>query len=433
MEALQDSFTTKAHRPSPQMWMALASILSTLETMANGAAAPDIYVGSLDPGVGKTQAVIAFLKALLASNDHADVAAIVCVGRLTQIEEIIRDAGLSAQSYAVFTADTNVELNSLGCGNPSQARVLITTHAMVESRCNGRAFADMPEFHYRGCPRTVRIWDEAILPGRTLTFSRDDIASLLKPMRRLNAQLGNSLDALCMALLTAENNTQHVMPDLEHDCGVDLYTALQAVKDRPEDRAAVEGLWFLFGKVVTVRRDGKYGNTILDYRETLPPDIAPLLVLDASARVRATYKLWEDYRGGVVPLPTAPKDYSPLTINMWSKSGGKGAFKKNSDHLITGIANTIDTKPDEAWLVVHHKGAGFDVERDVMRLIKKPRTGRIQFINWGRHDATNDYADIPNIILAGTLFYRPSYYEALARLSTKPPPPSGRNALSAWA
>jgi hypothetical protein len=118
---------------------------------------------------------------------------------------------------------------------------------------------------------------------------------------------------------------------------------------------------------------------------------------------------------------------------MWSKSGGKGAFKKNSDHLITGIANTIDTKPDEAWLVVHHKGAGFDVERDVMRLIKKPRTGRIQFINWGRHDATNDYADIPNIILAGTLFYRPSYYEALARLSTKPPPPSGRNALSAWA
>jgi hypothetical protein len=44
----------------------------------------------------------------------------------------------------------------------------------------------------------------------------------------------------------------------------------------------------LSGKTVSVRRDGAYGNTMLDYRETLPQGLAPLVVLDASGRVRST-------------------------------------------------------------------------------------------------------------------------------------------------
>ena len=41
----------------------------------------------------------------------------------------------------------------------------------------------------------------------------------------------------------------------------------------------------------------------------------------------------------------------------------------------------------------------------------------LNFLTWGNHRATNDYAECRHLMLAGTLFYRASYYEGLARLS----------------
>jgi hypothetical protein len=55
-----------------------------------------------------------------------------------------------------------------------------------------------------------------------------------------------------------------------------------------------------------------------------------------------------------------------------------------------------------------------DFEKVVRRLLVMGQ-GRVHFLNWGNH-ATNKFGDVPNVILAGTLFYRPSYYEALPRL-----------------
>lgn len=66
--------------------------------------------------------------------------------------------------------------------------------------------------------------------------------------------------------------------------------------------------------------DGALGNTVLDYRETLPDDILPLVVLDASARVRATYTLWESGREGLHILPSATKRYDDLTVNVWQNT-----------------------------------------------------------------------------------------------------------------
>jgi hypothetical protein len=80
--------------------------------------------------------------------------------------------------------------------------------------------------------------------------------------------------------------------------------------------------------------------------------------------------------------------------------------------------------PDEEWLVVHHKNVGIDVPSSVMELI--PSGGpTVHFINWGSHDATNHFANVPNVILAGTLFYRTSYYEALGRVAAAQPSADG--------
>ena len=66
LSSLETFFKAKHHKPSEAMWTALTAILTTLEAMADTKAAPVIHVSSLDPGVGKTQAMLAFLKALLS-------------------------------------------------------------------------------------------------------------------------------------------------------------------------------------------------------------------------------------------------------------------------------------------------------------------------------------------------------------------------------
>ena len=127
-----------------------------------------------------------------------------------------------------------------------------------------------------------------------------------------------------------------------------------------------------------------------------------------------------------IRLPSASKRYDALSIHVWDRGGGKSGFRKDGDLLVEGIASTILTRPDEPWLVVHHKKEGIDrdIEDEVRALL--PPTVRVHFLHWGAHDATNAYADVPNIILAGTLFLRNSYYEALGRLASGHPSSNGR-------
>jgi hypothetical protein len=264
-------FDGRGHYPSPEMWSALGAVAETMEQMAEGRAEPVIHLSSLDPGVGKTTAVICFLQALLASPAHDEVGAVVCVRRKDQIEAVVKEAGLAMEDFGVLTADR--ELNALGCGSPREARVLFTTHAMIEKRCDGRRFADVGAFHYQGRPRAVRIWDEAILPGQTLTLRRDD-RGLFAPLRGHHPALTDAIETLFSDLKRADDGAAIRLPDLAEDYGVELNQALSLVSDRPELASAVEALWFLFGRHATVRRDGAYGQTMLDYRDTLPDDLA---------------------------------------------------------------------------------------------------------------------------------------------------------------
>ena len=72
----------------------------------------------------------------------------------------------------------------------------------------------------------------------------------------------------------------------------------------------------------------------------------------------------------------------------------------------------------------HKDGIEMNFEKTVRDLIAENRE-RVHFLNWGNHHATNKFGDVPNVILAGTLFYRPSYYEALARLVADRRPAQG--------
>lgn len=409
--------TSTNHSPSPGMWKALHAVAQVLSDMAEGACSKVIHLSSLDPGVGKTQTIIHFVRALLRSTKHDRVGVMICVARLEEIQVLVRAMQLEDDDFAVLTADRT--LNSLGGVPVTFARVLFTTQQMVEKRCGGNAFELTSEFHYGGRPRQVRIWDECILPGQTITLNRDDLGFLFKPLRATYPELTSRLDALFNDLATIVSGSTYHVDDFAHECGVTINDVLRLVSDYPEySQRAASTLWLLSGKKVSVRRENRSGNTLISFQETLPADLAPLLVLDASGRVRTTYQEWQRGRGGIEMLPSATKSYRKLTVHLWRRGGGKGSFARN-DHLVDGIATTINLKPLEEWLVICHKpkDAHYDIEADIKSLVRGD-PGRVHFITWGNHQATNRYSHISNVILAGTLFYPLSHYESLGRLAS---------------
>jgi hypothetical protein len=437
MAAMRNSFADFNHNPSTSQWTALTAIVRTLAEMAVGICPPAPHLTSLDPGVGKTEALMHFIRALPASPDYRDVGVLVCIQRREQIKDIISAGGLSNADFAAYTSDDN--MNALGCGSEQRhkARVLFTTHAMLERRLTvGGSFAKAGDFHFQGRPRAVRAWDEALLPGRELTLSRRDIPVLVRDLGRNFPSLASGLERFADQLKGATDGSQIEIPDFGLRHGVSLSDAVIALNGKADGYQLAETLWSLFGRVVTVRRDGdpeigedgerRRGNTLLDYRETLPDDLWPVLILDASGRVRTLYRLWEERRGGLIRLPDGPKSYKGHTIHIWTTAGSKGVWRKREKALplIEGIVATIQERPREKWLVVVHKPEnGFNAEVEIRRLL--PPKAQVSFITWGRHDFTNTFAAVPNVVLAGTLFYPPSLLEARGRCAAGFPSSAG--------
>lgn len=411
------------HRPSREMYVALGHAASTLAQCATGEAERVVYVSSLDPGVGKTQLCIEFLRALLGKLTLSHVSAIVCVARLTEVQSYVKRLGLSARQFAVYTGEKG--LNASGWWDREQARILFTTQAMISLRCRGGSFEAVEDFHYQGKPRQVRIWDESILPGRPLTLCRDDIAFLFRPLRSAYPKLTNDIEQVFSDLKCVEDRGAFEMPDLEGRHGVSgsEVQALLGNHTRHQQDAA-STLWLLFGKRVCVRREGN-SNVALDYVETLPPDLTPIVAFDASARVRDTYRQWEEFRGSIRRLETAAKTYSNLTVKLLPRGGGKDSWRREGPELAAVIASTLDSVEGEA-LVVHHlkETIGIDTEAEVRSRMRTPNE-RVHFVTWGRHDATNDFAHVSTVVLAGSLFYPDSHREALGRLCAAIPPSNG--------
>jgi hypothetical protein len=437
LASLRSTFSTYNHVPSEPQWEALADIIRTLAAMAVGICPAAPHLSALDPGVGKTQAVVHFLRTLLASPEHRDAGVLLCIPRNEQIKRIVADAGLSKGDYAVFSSDDAMNALGRGHGRHRDAPVLFISHAMLERRVvRAGSFEDVQAFQFRGKPRAVRVWDEAMVPGKPITVSRWSISHLFHYLKGDHPALVCDLEELVGQLSAEKDGNRFELPDLaaKHDVGIDEIRAV--LRGKADAERIAEALWPLFGRVVTVRQDSglevgemgavKRGNTILDYSDTLPADLWPVLILDASGRVRDVYRLWEMERGGLVRLAQGPKRYEGHTVHVWKAGGSKTAWKRGASQLLDGIARTIQTRIEEEWLVVVHKADTIhhvDAERELR--VRLPQSARVSFTTWGKHDATNEYADIPNVILAGTLFFPKSALEALGRCAAGFPSSKG--------
>jgi hypothetical protein len=409
------------------MWEGIEDLCLCLQRMAEGNADRAFFLSSLDPGVGKTQTVFHFLLSLLASPKHEDVGAVVFMFTKDEIKTFVSEAleaGVPEPAFAARVHKDDVEVNELGCGNPERARILFTTQQRLVTICSGRGFGEVQEFRYGGRPRQVRIWDERLDPAWPILLSGRKIAGLYPHLPK-GTGLIDRLDRLREDLKSAEDRSLINVPDLATSQELPVSDLQRYLRDKPpEIQKQAADLWHLFGKNAVVRKDGDPEARIVSYRENLPYDLAPLVVLDASGRVATTYNLWEQYRGGLKRLKAGRKVYDNLTLHVWRVGGGATSFLNDDGLRRSGIVQTIKSKSTEPWLVVCHKRH----EKQLRAEIEAELDGTgiaVEFTHWGLHRATNKYRNIANIILAGTMFLPPSALEAAGRAAAACSPEAG--------
>lgn len=424
---LRAEFAGYGHRPSADQWAALEALIATFETLSAGSAEPALYLSALDPGVGKTSAVIAYLKQLMLSPDHRHVGVLLCLYRLDEIERLTSALSGPGRTVAVKTSDD--DLNALSTADVDNAQVLIITQQRLELLSRGRAFNEARSLFYKGAPRVLRIWDESFLPGRVVTPSSGNVASTLQWLERTHAEASDWMKDLFGRMEDAADGDIVSVPMWDFaDDGKRLTVAGRPLhrRARDGDRTAdeqnrmLQDLQALGGKSFTVRRNGRFvTRSLAAYRRTLSHDLLPLVVLDASGRVRKTYEdLAETMQ--LVRLPPATKDYVDLTVRVWNHGGGKSAFDAEKvGKIIDAIGDLIERSDHEGrWLIVSHKKNEEvpDIEALLRRRLTRQANERVDVLTWGNHAAVNDYANTERVILAGTLFYPEAYYEALRRL-----------------
>jgi hypothetical protein len=412
------------HRPSPEMLAALSDVPRTIFEIVEDRAAPAYHVCQLDCGTGKTTALrftIATMREKGVMFDRLNtVGMVLCLGRLEQIEDIINELRLAPEDYAVMvgrgerTSDGRL-FEELGVGreNLSKAPILFTTHAMVESRLAGaRAWAEANEFFYRGRPRKLRVWDEAVFARKGITVDRYALHRVAGAIRRTSP----AIEQFMRDMDTAENRSLLIVPDLEGMCSLQTVWGWLNAGTRNALADSIKDLWFMSGKPVLVRKQGERG-VLVTYQTRLPEDIKPMLVLDASARVRATYKQQEAVDHDIVWLRHSPKRYDNVVIYFQPGRSGKEALGQEWNQRIEQVAEIIRRHPEKKALVLHHlkdqeRGIG-DMENAVR--LKLAVVGGLQldttpydvkFLSWGRHNAVNGYAD-RDLIITASVFREP--------------------------
>lgn len=428
MSSLRMRFSDIDHFPSSMMYDAMEHVVGTLTSMADEFCLRSHYLSSLDPGVGKTSVVKHFVKELLRSDQYECVSVLICLARIEEVKRLVGDMDLDASDFAVLTSDD--ETKGLSSTQPNEARILFTTQQMVRTRCAGKSFAETSDFHYKDQPRAIRVWDEEMLPGEVVTLSADALGSLLAPLRSVYPDLAEVINLTQQMFNASEGNETFLMPDVVKECGVELVDAQAALGKRQKEQStklekgvqdAVTAFYKLSGRNVSLTKDYRSVISALDIRETLPRDIAPIVILDASGRIRNTYYLWEKCGSNLTRLKSAPKRYNNLTINVMDRGGSKYAWSSYGDQLVLEVVDLINSKPTEEWLVIHPKDAqGGRLIRQVRDLVDG-NSSRVSSVHWGAHQATNVFSGITNVILAGTLFLPEQQYKGLTHLCGKVP------------
>ena len=220
----------------------------------------------------------------------------------------------------------------------------------------------MRGFFYKGKPREVRIYDEACLPFLSLAFDSDQLGALRTRFAKVDRELAQTFRQFDDELdRNYKDGDIITAPDITQFSFDDLNNALKYCST-DEERNAPEVLWSLSGMQCRVMKDPNEGTATLQYVNHLPEDLAPMLILDASGQMRATYRYWQKSRGNLRRLFSPKKYFYGATFHHWNtgsgrNSQGRGKNGGKQDQIAEAVAKAIinDVPQHEDVLVLMYK------------------------------------------------------------------------------
>ena len=409
--------------PGDRIKRAFSLLKRKMQQALDGGLEPAVYVMSADAGTGKSTAVQSLLAEWKGKGFPGD-GAIIFLNTLAEIDAYIAGARLDKADYAVYTSDKTYACYGSGRYAAGEAPVLFTTHSMAYRRLPGIPSYEGAEFfHYKGRPRALRVWDEAFLPVQFASFDLNDLHMLPSALKGRSRNEIKLFEGLQQSLATVSAGDLIPIP-------VEIRAVADGVlgtggKIAEQARRTLEALSKLAGSNAQINGSADGGWYCRGISRSIPADIAPLFVLDASARLTGRYDDWSAYGIKVVALEPATLRYDNLAIHLWDRGCGKTAMRKADERrtIMGAVADLINSKPTEGFLLVMSKefcliGPDGDpaIPGDLSAAVTNAE--RVNVTTWGRHLSSNDHRDMANVIILGSYNYGDSAYDALALAST---------------
>jgi hypothetical protein len=311
--------------------------------------------------------------------------------------------------YACLSPKENYSRYGLGRSKAGEARILFVTHEQMRRKVNtAGSFESVAEFHFQGQARTLRICDEGILPAVPVSIRLSTLEGLPDSIGTKHPALARMIDDL---RLDRQDRVVGKRMTIPAEIQAEAFKLAYGGKDwlSMDQLNALESLAYLSGQSAILKKDNRFtdagGLHLVGSSPQLPDDLAPCIIMDASAGLRQFYKDWGSRTGKVEFLAAPQVSYRNLNIKWWNAGAGKSLLAKSAERekILGVVATTINAKSSERWLVIHPKSIfGCSIIEEVERLLKQPNA---EFLHWGLHLGKNEFRDIKNVIILGSHNY----------------------------
>ena len=248
----------------------------------------------------------------------------------------------------------------------------------------------------------------------------DQIAKLPGFFRNWNNELADALYDIVSEVRKLESGSLYEFPDIADKYRLDYKKLRYSVgKEGIDTRKAVRSLCKISGKPCRIVRD-EYKKTIIDWSENLPEDFFPVVVFDASGRVRSVYDHFQKASGVLSSYTTSQKDFSNVTFHHVPIASGRNKWREFGDRLLTATAACINAD-DRMPLVVGFKPDEESNDKKRIPDIKQTLLGDrytnkdFSYVSWGNHKQTNEYRDYTKMVLCGMPYLPNSVVELRTR------------------
>lgn len=388
-----------------------------MEKGFRGELSPAIHVMSADCGTGKTTTLQEALREWKADGFRGD-GAIIFLRTLEEIDPLVTGTGLDHADYAVFTSDEKYKTYGAGRSAANRVPVLFVSQVMARKMMLiAGGFEAVTEFHRDGKVRAFKAWDEGFAAAEGAVFDLVDLHALPSAYKALPKADRDMLWGLVQSCAEP-------VAGLALDIPLSIIDTVDRVlkgglKATEAAKRTLEALGKLAGSTAYLRGNDDAGWKFLGAGRSLPADVMPLIVLDASARLTSRYKQLRAHGMKVVDLEPALLDCSRVAFHWCDLAAGKTALRNAAQRAVIygTIAALVNSKTEDFLIVIAKDACGSGdcpvaMPKELHALLTDPN--RVRVTSWGRHIGTNEYRDIPNVIIVSAYNYGDDGYDALA-------------------